>query len=278
MLAAVFWGTNYAATKFAAGVVPPLLVVGLRFAVGGVLMVCLLRFLGMGGTLAAGDLAPIAGLGCLGVAVGQTAFTFGVSTTSAANTGLIFATAPVWGLLTGVLLGLERPSVRGIAGVGLSILGVAIVFYEGIGAEGTSPIGDLSVLLAAASFGVYTVLSIPVLERHPPLVVATYSLLIGGLVVLLLSSPYLFGTDWGGVGPGAWAAVAFSAVFATAFAFSAWQTGVARIGANRVLIYQYLITVTGVASGIVFFGEDLGVEKFVGGSVILVGVYLARRR
>jgi drug/metabolite transporter (DMT)-like permease len=103
-------------------------------------------------------------------------------------------------------------------------------------------------------------------------------LLFGGLILLLLSSPYLFGLEWGNVGAGAWAALGFSAVFATAFSFSAWQTGVSRIGANRVLVYQYLITITGVASGIVFFGESLGIEKIVGGAVILFGVFLARRR
>jgi drug/metabolite transporter (DMT)-like permease len=39
-----------------------------------------------------------------------------------------------------------------------------------------------------------------------------------------------------------------------------------------------LITITGVASGIVFFSEVLGIEKLVGGAVILVGIYLARRQ
>lgn len=77
-------------------------------------------------------------------------------------------------------------------------------------------------------------------------------------------------------GDGAWAAVAFSAVFATAFAFSAWQTGVWRIGIKRVLVYQYLITITGIASGDVFFDEVLRANKIAGGAVILVGVYLAR--
>jgi drug/metabolite transporter (DMT)-like permease len=176
------------------------------------------------------------------------------------------------------MLGLERPTWRGILGVGLSILGVGSVFYEGLGAEGTSLVGDFLVLLAPNPIGAYTVLSMLVLERHSPLAVATYSLLFGGLVVMLLSSPYLTSLDWSSVGLGAWAAVSFSAIFATAFAFSAWQTGISRIGANRVLVYQYLITVTGVASGIVFFSEILGIEKFVGGVVILVGVYLARRQ
>jgi drug/metabolite transporter (DMT)-like permease len=277
MLAAVFWGANYAATKYAAEFMPPLLIVAFRFTAGGILMICLLRFLEPADRLKPKDFLPVAGLGCLGVAIGQTAFTFGVSMTSAANTGLIFATAPIWGFLLSLLLGLERPARRGIVGVVLSILGVGIVFYEGLGAEGTSLTGDLFVLLAAVAFGGYTVLSMPVLERHSPLTVATYSLLFGGLVVLLFSSPHLSELKWESVGASAWAAVAFSAVLATAFSFSAWQTGVFRIGANRVLVYQYLITVTGVASGIVFFGEVLGTEKVVGGAIILLGVYLARR-
>lgn len=278
ILAAVFWGTNYAATKYATGFVPPLLIVGIRFTVGGLLMLCLLRILESGVKPTPKDLLLMAALGCLGVAVGQTAFTFGVSLTSAANTGLIFATAPVWGMMLGLVLGLERPSVRGVAGVVLSILGVAVVFYEGLGSGDASLVGDVLVLVAAAGFGGYTVLSMIVLGRHSPLAVSTYSLLSGGLIVLALSTPYSLALGWGSVGIGAWAAVAFSATFAAAFAFSAWQTGISRIGANKVLIYQYLVTLTGIASGIVFFGEVLGIEKIVGGAIILLGVYLARRQ
>ncbi|MDP8952057.1 MAG: DMT family transporter, partial [Actinomycetota bacterium] len=97
-------------------------------------------------------------------------------------------------------------------------------------------------------------------------------------VAALLAAPYLPGVYWGSVPPAAWATVGYSAAFATAYAFAAWQRGISRIGANRVLVYQYLITLTGVASGIVFFGESLGPEKLLGGAVILLGVYLARRR
>ena len=278
ILAAVFWGANYAATKFAALSVAPLSIVAVRFVVAGLIMYAVLRVLEPASRLTRKDVLPMAGLGCLGVAVGQTAFTYGVSLTSAANTGLIFATAPIWGLLFGFVLGLERPTWRGATGVGLSILGVGVVFYEGLGVEGPRLGVDLLVLSAAIGFGAYTVLSMRVLGRHSPLAVATYPILFGGPLVLVFSAPFFTGLDWGSITVGAWSAVAFSAVFATAFAFSAWQTGISRIGANRVLVYQYLITITGVASGIVFFGEDLGLEKIVGGLFILLGVYLARRQ
>ena len=279
ILAAVFWGTNYAVTKYAAEHLPQLLIVAFRFAVGGLLLFFVLRLLEPESKLGRRDVLPMVGLGCLGVATAQTAFTFGVSLTSASNTGLVFATAPVWGLLLGFALGLERPTWKGVLGVGLSISGIAVVFREGL--EGTaeaSLLGDLLVLVAAVGVGSYTVFSMSVLERHSPLAVATYPTLFAAPGVLLVASPYLAGLDWGGVDSGVWAAVGFSAVFATAFAFAAWQRGISRIGANRVLVYQYLITLTAVLSGVVFFGERLGAGKILGGAVILLGVYLARRR
>ncbi len=74
---------------------------------------------------------------------------------------------------------------------------------------------------------------------------------------------------------GAWAA-AYSAIAVAAFGFSAWQWGISRVGANRVLVYQYLITLTGVISGVLLLGEGLGKEQLIGAAVIFCGVYLGR--
>jgi drug/metabolite transporter (DMT)-like permease len=276
ILAAVFWGLNFAATKYAAGFFPQLLIVALRFNAGGLLLLGVLRILEPASRLTRKDVLPMLGLGCFGIGAAQTAFTFGVSLTSAASTGLVFTTAPVWGMLLGFVLGLERPNLKGAVGVGLCILGVGIVFYGGLDSKDDSLVGNLVILLAALCVGAYTVFSMPMLERHSSLAVATYPTLFGGPVILLLSIPYLTSVEWGSVGLGPWAAIAYSAVFATAFAFAAWQRGISRIGANRVLVYQYLITLTGVISGVIFFSESLGPDKIVGGAVILLGVYLAR--
>jgi drug/metabolite transporter (DMT)-like permease len=278
VFAAIFWGLNFAATKYATATIPPLALVALRFTVGGLLLLLVLRILEPKSRLRRSDLLPMAALGCLGVATAQTGFTFGLSLTSAGSTGLIFATAPVWGLLLGAVLGLERPTWKGVTGVGLSILGVALVVLDGLMSGHASVAGDLFVLVAAFGVGAYAVFSMPLLERHTPLAVATYPVLFGAPFLLLLSSPQLLSLEWGSVGVGPWAAVAYAGVFATAFAFSAWQRGISRIGANRVLVYQYLITIVGVTSGIVFFGETLSVNKIAGGAVILLGVYLARRQ
>ncbi|HEX8258683.1 MAG TPA: DMT family transporter [Rubrobacteraceae bacterium] len=276
ILAAIFWGLNFAATKYAADFLPQLFIVAFRFVGGGLVLFLVLRILEPESRMRRRDILPMAALGCFGIGAAQTAFTFGISLTSAASTGLVFTTAPVWGMVLGFVLGLERPSWRGVVGVGLCILGVGIVFYGGLSSVEDSLLGDLVILLAAVSVGAYTVFSMPMLERHSPLAVATYPTLFGGPAILILSLPYLGDVEWGSLGLGPWAALVYSAILATAFAFAAWQRGISRIGANRVLVYQYLITLTGVTSGIVFFGENLSIEKIVGGVVILVGVYLAR--
>jgi len=277
VFAAVFWGLNFAATKYAAETIPPLMIVALRFALGGAILYGILRVLEPKSRLRRRDLLPMAALGCFGVATAQTGFTFGLSLASAASTGLIFATAPVWGMLLGAVLGLERPTRRGVLGVGLSIAGVAAVVSDGLGGGGGSLLGELVVLVAAMCVGAYAVLSMPLLERYSPLAVATYPVLFGTPVLLLLSLPQLPAVEWGSIGAGPVLAVVYAAVFATAFAFAAWQRGISRIGANRVLVYQYLITLVGVSSGVVFLGESLGPGKILGGAVILLGVYLARR-
>jgi drug/metabolite transporter (DMT)-like permease len=278
VLAATFWGLNFAATKYATATISPMLLVALRFTLGGLLLLLVLRLFEPKSKLRRGDVIPMAALGCCGVATAQTGFTYGVSLSSAGSTGLIFATAPVWGLLLGAILGLERPTWKGVIGVGLSIVGVALVVLDGLTSGHDSFVGDLLILIAAFFVGAYAVLSMPLLERYTPLAVATYPVLFGIPLLLLVSSPQMLTLEWGSVGAGPWAAVASAGVFATAFAFAAWQRGISRIGANRVLVYQYLITVVGVTSGIVFFGETLGINKIAGGVVILLGVYLARRQ
>jgi drug/metabolite transporter (DMT)-like permease len=95
VLAATFWGLNFAATKYATATISPMLLVALRFTVGGLLLLLVLRLLEPKSRLRRDDMLAMAALGCCGVATAQTGFTFGVSLSSAGSTGLIFATAPV---------------------------------------------------------------------------------------------------------------------------------------------------------------------------------------
>ena len=275
---AVFLGTNPVAVKFAVGYIPPMPFVTMRFVLAGLVLWAILRLFEPKDRLRRNDIWSMAGLGLVGIALNNILFTHGVSMTSASNAALVVATAPLWGMLLAFVLGWERPKIKGIVGVGLALLGVAVIVYRGLGDSGASLTGDLLVMGAAACWGSYAVLSLPLLERYSPLAVAAYSMLFGGLAVLPLASLQLPGADWGAVSPGGWGAFAYSALVVAAFGFTFWQRGISRIGANRMLVYQYLITLVGVVAGVLFFGEAFGIDKVIGAAILLGGVYLARRQ
>lgn len=276
---AILLGTNPVAVKYAVGYIPPLPFAALRFVLAGLVLLAILRLLdSKKRRVKRKDFWALAGVGAIGVALNNVAFTFGVSMTSASDTALIVATAPLWGMLLGFVLGLERPKLQGLVGVGLALLGVGVIVYRGLGASGTSLTGDLLVMGAAACWGSYAVLSLPLLRRYSPLVVATYTMLFGGLAVLPLASLSFLRTDWGAVSAEGWAAAGYSALLVAAFGFTSWQRGVARIGANRMLVYQYVVTLVGVFAGVMLFNEGFGIDKALGAAILLGGVYLARRQ
>jgi drug/metabolite transporter (DMT)-like permease len=94
---AILLDTNPVAVKYAVGYVSPLPFATLRFVVAGLVLWVTLRFFDPKGKLRREDFWAMAGLGVVGVALNNIAFTFGVSMTSASNTALVVATAPCGG-------------------------------------------------------------------------------------------------------------------------------------------------------------------------------------
>ncbi len=277
LLTVFFFGTNFTAVKLVVADVPPVLFAATRFTLAGLLLLALSRLVEPGNRLARRDVLPVLGLGVVGITLTQTVFTIGVSLTTAANTALVYSTSPVWGMLLGFALGLERPRLAGVFGIGLSLVGVGFIVYGGLEFAGTSLAGDALILAAAVFWGSYTVLSIGLLGRYPPISLAAYAMTLGGLVAFPLSLLDPRPLDLASLDATTWAAAAYSLLFSSAFGFAAWGWGVSRAGANRVLIYQYLVTLIGVSTGIVLLGESFGPQQLVGAAVIVAGVYLAKR-
>ena len=277
LLTVFFFGTNFTAVKLVVADVPPVLFAAARFTLAGLILFAISRFAEPGNRLRRKDILPVLGLGVVGITLTQTVFTIGVSLTTAANTALVYSTSPVWGMLLGFALGLERPRLAGVLGIGLSLIGVGFIVYGGLEFAGTSLGGDVLILAAAVFWGSYTVLSIGLLERYPPISLAAYAMILGGLVAFPLSLFDPRPLDLAALDTTTWAAAAYSMLFSSAFGFAAWGWGVSRAGANRVLIYQYLVTLIGVSTGIVLLGESFGPQQLIGAAVIVAGVYLAKR-
>jgi drug/metabolite transporter (DMT)-like permease len=257
--------------------VPPILFAATRFTLAGLLLLPLALLSGEG-RLSRRDLLPMLGLGLVGVTLTQSVFTVGVGLTTAANTALVYSTAPVWGMLLAFALGWERPRISGVLGIALCLAGVGAIVFGSLDFAGTSLVGDALILVAAVSWGSYTVLTLSFLRRYSALAVAAYAMTFGGLAAFPLEALDPASLDLAALDGLTWGAAAYSALCSSAFGFAAWGWGVSHVGANRVLVYQYLVTLTGVSTGVLLLGEDFGAGQLIGAAVILAGVYLARSR
>lgn len=284
LLAVLFVGNDFVAVKYALEGIPPLVLMPLRFVLAGLVLVVVVGLIERSSRLKWKDLLPVAGVGAVGITLNHIGYTVGLSLTSGSDAALIFATAPVWGMALGILLRAERGSLRGALGLGFALVGVGLVVYQGLGSPEASLAGNLLVCVSAFSWGAYAVLSLPLLKHYTPLSLAAYTMLIGGAAAIPLAltgvpgvSDSVFSVDWSAVRVRSWAGAAYSTFLASAFAIAAWQGSVARMGANKVLVYLYLVTLVGVTSSVLLLGEGLGAAKVVGAAMILFGVYIVRR-
>jgi drug/metabolite transporter (DMT)-like permease len=278
LLTAFFFGSNFAAVKLVVESVPPILFAATRFTLAGLLLLPLALLSGPENRLSRRDLLPMFGLGLVGVTLTQTVFTVGVDLTTAANTALVYSTSPVWGMLLAFALGWERPRASGVLGVGLCLIGVGAIVFGSLDFAGTSLLGDALILAASVFWGSYTVLTLSMLRRYSALALAAYAMTLGGLAAFPLAALDPSPLNLAGLDGLTWGAAAYSALCSSTFGFAAWGWGVSHVGANRVLIYQYLVTLTGVSTGILLLGESFGAGQLIGAAVILAGVYLARSR
>ena len=278
LLTVFFFGTNFTAVKLVVESVPPILFAATRFTLAGLLLLPLALLSGEQGRLSRRDLLPMLGLGLVGVTLTQSVFTLGVGLTTAANTALVYSTAPVWGMLLAFALGWERPRISGVIGIALCLAGVGAIVYGSLDFAGTSLVGDALILVAAVCWGSYTVLTLSFLRRYSALAVAAYAMTFGGLAAFPLEALDPASLDLTALDGLTWGAAAYSALCSSAFGFAAWGWGVSHVGANRVLVYQYLVTLIGVSTGVLLLGEEFGAGQLIGAAVILAGVYLARSK
>lgn len=279
LLVVAVWGLNFPIVKGAFTELPPFVFNGLRFASATVLLLLVLRRLEGPWRVARADLPGLVLLGLIGHAGYQTLFMNGLARTTAGHSALLLALVPLFVGVLGVALGLERPSPRMWAGLVIAFGGVFTLLQGrgGLAFDGGTLIGDLLMLAAALCWAAYTVLSRPLLRRISALRLTAVTLIPGLPAILVPAIPGLLRLDWAAVSPRAWAALAFSAIFAVVVSYVIWYASVQAVGSARTATFSYLIPVVALIAARVMLGEPLGSVQVGGGAVVLLGVWIAQR-
>jgi drug/metabolite transporter (DMT)-like permease len=274
---AAIWGMNFVAMKFLLAYISPVNLVLFRFFIGSILLFLLLFFSG-DVKIPLRDFFYLCLLGIIGITIYQFCFTYALKYTSVTNVSIIINSAPLYGGILSSLFGFERFNRKRILCIITGFFGVFVIITKGnFYLESGDTTGNILAVVSSFLWALYTILSKPLLDRHPPLKVTTYSMITGS-VLLIPFIPFYFDTsEFTRLSFTGWAVLSFTVVFSIVIAFFLWYRGVKKIGPSRTIIYQYSIPVFAAFFAYLLIREQLYFSQLVGAAIVFFSLWLARR-
>lgn len=279
-LAVLFWGASFVWIKGALRELGPLALLTLRFAIGtGVVWVLAWRTAPAGCAIRRGEVAPLAMLGLLGVTAQQTLQTTGIRLASASAASWLSALSPALiVVLAWPMLG-EEIRARQAVGLLTAFLGAGLVSGTSAlpSAQGGSPWGAVLVLGSAVLWALYSILGKLLSSKHPPIVMTAWGMTFGWLP---MGGAFLAVQGWkelAGISAATWVMVILLGVASTGLAYGLYFYALSSAEAALAAALQYLEPLVTMAMAAVLLGERLTSGMFLGGALILGGVWIVDR-
>lgn len=220
------------------------------------------------------DLARYLGAGLAGFTIYQLGFNLGLDRTSVFSASLLISTSPLFTILVLTIVG-ERPPAAAWIGVAVAVMGVAIFLSDQQGG-GHSTTGDVLCIMAAVAFGLYSVINRPLAANYPAATYTAWTLLFGGVPLMLAALPAARDQDWGALTGRSWLAVLYMVIFPVYIAYMLWNFGIARRGAAIATSFGLLVPVIAGILSALFYDETFGPRKLIGAALVLGGLLFIR--
>lgn len=266
VLATALMGSSFAVGKLGLAYFSPLLLVGLRFTIAGVLMALWVRKKNLPTSLdvwikiaVVGFFQTTAVMGCIFI---------GMRTISAGEASILTFINPLLVVMLGTWLLRIRYRRMQWIGVVIGFLGVFIT----LGFHLQLKSGTLLGLAAAFSWAFATILIKKWGPRFDIWVLTAYQMLFGGLLLLLLGvtleSPKII-MNMASIGD-----VLYLAIMSSIVQFAAWFYLLNKGDPGKTSAFLFLAPFFGVLSGWIILREVVQWYVYVGGFLIFIGIFL----
>jgi drug/metabolite transporter (DMT)-like permease len=277
LLSAGIWGGMYVVSKVVLDIISPFALLTVRLLLGSA---CLLLIILLRGGFKLGRhralRATAVGFVGFGVSVGLQFVGTWLST--AANAALVTSASPAFILLFGAWLLKERITVWRLLALGLATLGVlAVVDPRGADLGSTAFLGNLALVGASITWGLYSVL-VKITSRDAPVLEVSFFALLGGLPLSLPLGLLELGEQApGAITPAVIMGVLYLGVVSTALAMYLWNKSLSLLDAGIVSLLFFAQPVVGAGLGATLLGEELSFGFWLGAVLIGAGLLIAAR-
>lgn len=270
LLFAVMWASAFTSTRMIVTEAPPLLSLALRFSLSGA--IAILIALAMGQTWRGLSRAQWRAIIILGLC--QNALYLGLNWIAmqwveAGLASIIAATMPLMVAFIGWALLGERLRPLGILGLGLGLIGVALIMSARI-QGGSDLTGIILCFVAALALAIATLTVRGASSGGNVMMIVGLQMLVGAAMLWLIAP---FFEDWNvTLNPRLVTAFIYTALVPGIAATWVWFLLVGRIGAVRAATFHFLTPFFGVATGALLLGEKLAPMDIIGVGIIMAGI------
>ena len=229
--------------------------------------------------IARADMFKLALCGLTGVAINQMLFFKGLDLTTPINAAIIMTINPVLVLLLSAFFLSERINFIKVIGVLLGLTGAFLLITQGHIhnihlIDSSTSLGNLLVLINAASYGVYLILAKPLMQKYSPLTVIKWVFTFGFMMVLPFGWPEFQSAEWSEFHSGIWWRIAFVVLGTTFLAYLLNIFALREVSPAVVSTYIYLQPLLAGLFAILMGSDQLTGLMIFCALLIFAGVYL----
>lgn len=278
LITIAMWALNIPVSKLALEDWEPLAFSLVRFGIGGLIYGAWVLLREGSLRVERRDWPMFAAGGLIGIFLNQIGYMYALEKTTASTVVLIMATTPIWTALVARALGWEFVKPLFWLAIGVATFGVLLVLWGSGGTVQVESIqGDLLALLMAVTWGTYSVIVRPLMDRYSPAHVSAVMMLVGTVPLIAFGGPQLASQDFGSFGPAGWIGMGYALFASLIIANLLWFHAIRRVGSARTVAFMPLQPFLGIVFSWMLLGERLDWRQLVGGLVIVGAIVVATR-
>lgn len=267
----VGWGLNWPVMKYLLQECPPLLARGSSGMLAALAFWLLARAAGERRTARETPAASVLLAALFNVSAWMGLSTVSLYWLSAGQGALLVYTMPVWAMIWAWALRGARPALQALLGLGVSMLGLAVLFGSGNGAGMPLP-GVLFALGAALLFALGSVILKPPADI-PPFTLLAWQLGAGSVPVLAFGI-WFEPAPARAISPLGWALLAYMTLVPMGLCYLSWFAALRRLPPTVASAATMLTPIIGACAGAVFLGEAFGATEIAAVGLTVAGVLL----
>jgi hypothetical protein len=273
----IVWGSTYLGVKIALHTLPPMLISFTRFLIGGSLLFVftLLRGQGMP-TLQ--ETSNAAFIGVLLSGVGNCAVAYALMKMPSGLVALLVATLPAWMILLDFLFfSNEKPSIIGIIGLVLGLVGMAVLLNpsQQIGQQEVPVLAALIVFLGSIAWA-FGSLKSPYLVLPNSLQSTAIQMVVGGCFSLIMSIVFEKNQfqAFQNMTTETYLAMIYLVLIGSYVGYTAYVWLINHAPPQLIATYAYVNPVVAIFLGWIFLDERLTSRSMLASAIILSGVIM----